>query len=405
MAQRTMTSPATILGGLVAVLISLFAQGAEAAQSCPKPQSTGGLGVVIERSIGQVAIIDHVKHRVLCHVGGFGDLSHASVVFSPDERFAYVFGRDGGLSKLDLTTGQLVKRVVQSGNAIGGAISQDGRWVAVSNYTPGGVRIFDADTLDMVADLPTATSGDTKGSKTVGLVDAPDNEFLVALYDAGDIWRIRMTDPARPVIDKYPNIGKLPYDALISPQGRFYIAGLFGEDGMAMLDLWETRPKIHRILPEYGKGQKKLPVYKMPHLEGWTFAGEQAFFPAVGEHQVLVADTHSWKLTDRIPVKGQPVFVMARPDARQVWVNFAFPDNAWVQVIDTRTRKIVKTLQPGPGVLHMEFAPRGHEVWISVRDKQEVQVYDTRTFARLATFPMDHPSGIFFTARAHRIGL
>ena len=67
---------------------------------------------------------------------------------------AYVFGRDGGLTKVDLLTGRIVKRILQAGNSIGGAISQDGRLIAVSNYEPGGVRIFDADTLEPVADIP-----------------------------------------------------------------------------------------------------------------------------------------------------------------------------------------------------------------------------------------------------------
>ena len=134
-------------------------------------------------------------------------------------------------------------------------------------------------------------------------------------------------------------------------------------------------------------------------------AGDHAFLPAVGHHQVLVVDRNDWREVGRIDVHSQPVFVMARPDARQVWVNFAFPHNDTVQVIDTETLKIVKTLKPGKGTLHMEFTPRGEEVWISVRDKDEVQVYDTATLERTATLPVAKPSGIFFTARAGRTGL
>ncbi|XOT98416.1 cytochrome D1 domain-containing protein, partial [Alcaligenes pakistanensis] len=44
-----------------------------------------------------------------------------------------------------------------------------------------------------------------------------------------------------------------------------------------------------------------------------------------------------WQEKTRIPVQGQPVFVMAQPDGRQIWVNFAFPDNDKVQVIDVAT--------------------------------------------------------------------
>jgi protein NirF len=53
----------------------------------------------------------------------------------------------------------------------------------------------------------------------------------------------------------------------------------------------------------------------------------------------------------------------------------------------------------------MEFTPRGHEVWISVRDAGRIDVYDARSFEKLAEIPADSPSGIFFTARAHRTGL
>jgi protein NirF len=143
----------------------------------------------------------------------------------------------------------------------------------------------------------------------------------------------------------------------------------------------------------------------MPHLEGWAVAGNLAFVPAVGRHEVLVIDMHNWQEAGRIKVHGQPIFVIARPDGRQVWVNFALPDNDTIQIIDTQTLAVIKQLKPGKGVLHMEFEPRGEEVWLSVRDENRVEVYDTITFARKATIPATKPSGIFLTARAHRIGL
>ena len=112
----------------------------------------------------------------------------------------------------------------------------------------------------------------------------------------------------------------------------------------------------------------------------------------------------SWKETARIPVRGQPVFVVARPDGRQVWVNFAFPDNGFIQVIDTLTGQIVQTLEPGKAVLHLEFTPRGEAVWISARDDNKVLIYDTATFNLLGELPVEAPSGIFFTSRAQRTG-
>ena len=55
-------------------------------------------------------------------------------------------------------------------------------------------------------------------------------------------------------------------------------------------------------------------------------------------------------------------------------------------------------------MLHLEFTPRGHEVWISVRDADRIDIYDVRTRTKKAEIPAQKPSGIFFTARAHRLG-
>lgn len=373
--------------------------------ACSTPRGTGDLGLVVERASGQVQVIDTTHRKALATVPGLGDLSHASIVFSRDERYAFVFGRDGGLTKVDLIAGTVVKRVIQAGNSIGGAISQNGRLVAVSNYDPGGVRVFDAETLDLVADIPATYGANGARSKVVGLVDAPGERFVFTLYDAGEIWVADLTSPKKPKIRKYTDIGHLPYDGLITPDGRYYIAGLFGEDGVALLDLWREGNGVRRILDGYGRGERKLPVYKMPHLEGWASAGDVLFLPAVGHHEVLIVDHTTWREVGRIPLYGQPVFAIARPDGRQVWVNFAHPKNDVVQIIDVPSRKVIRTLKPGKAVLHMEFTPRGEQVWLSVRDEDRVEIYDTRTLERIGTLHADKPSGIFLTARAHRIGL
>lgn len=365
---------------------------------------TGDLGVVIEREPAAIQIVNTTHKNALSRISDLGDLSHASVVFSRDARYAFIFGRDGGLTKIDLLENKVARRIIQAGNSIGGAISQDGRLIAVSNYTPGGVKVFSTETLELIADIP-ALYGDQQLSKVVGLVDAPNQKFIFSLFDAGEIWVADLKEPARPQIQKFKNIGKQPYDALLSPDGRYYIAGLFGDRGLALLDLWSPEQGVKRILSDYGKNDEKMPVYKMPHLEGWAMAGNLMFIPAVGQHEVLVVNQNTWQLIKRIPVIGQPVFVMARPDGRHIWVNFAFPDNAQVQIIDTKNLQIIQSLTPGKAVLHMEFTPRGEHVWVSARDDNQVIVYDTSSFKEIARLPANKPSGIFFSSRAHKMGL
>jgi len=369
-----------------------------------EPRGSGDLGVIVERSAGRLQVVDTTRQTSIGAIGGLGDLSHASVVYSRDGRYAYVFGRDGGLTKVDLLRLRIERRIVQSGNSIGGAISQNGKLVAAANYTPGGVRVFDADTLEMLADIP-ATYGDGgQRAKVVGIEDAAGSRFAFSLFEAGEIWVADLSVPRAPKIQKFRNIGRQPYDALITLDGRYYLAGLFGEDGVAMLDLWHPERGVRRVLDGYGRGEQPLPVFKMPHLEGWAMAGHLAFLPAVGRHEVLVVDTTTWLEAGRIQVAGQPVFVMAQPDGRKIWVNFALPDNDKVQVIDTETRQVVRTLSPGKAVLHMEFTARGETVWISARDDNRVTVYDTATFEQKAVLAAEQPSGIFFTVRALRFG-
>jgi len=383
------------------LLIAFFALFLNACAG-PQLRGTSDLGLIIERASGHVTLINTTARQPYARIGGLGDLSHASAVYSRDGRYAFIFGRDGGLTKIDLLEARIVKRIIQSGNAIGGSISQDGRIVVAQNYTPGGIKAFDSDTLELLSEVP-AEFAPGHFSKVVGLADTTGNKFAYALFDGGEIRVTDFSHPRQPTTQKFP-AGKQPYDGLVTPDGRYYLAGLFGEDGVAMLDLWQPEKGARKILENYGRGQEKLPVFKMPHLRGWSVAQGKAYLPAIGRHEVLVVDVATWKEVGRIPVRGQPVFVMARPDGRQIWVNFAFPDNGKVDVIDTLAGKVVHAFEPGKAILHMEFAPRGENVWLSARDDNKVLIYNTENFAKLGEIPVESPSGIFFTSRAVRTG-
>ena len=379
-----------------ALVVALFLAAAPAFADSPCC-STGDLGLIVERASGSVLLIDRSEHAALARIEGLGDLSHASLTYSPDERFAYVFGRDGGLSKVDLLERKVVARTIQAGNSIGGAISDDGALVAVSNYTPGGIKVFDAGKLALVADIPAA-------GKTVGLADLPGRRFIWAVWDTGHAYLGDFSGP-RPVITDLGEVGKNPFDAVVTDDAHTYLIGLFGEKGVTAIDLWDDDPEPVRFLRDYGKKEDDMPVYKMPHLQGWAFTEGQFALPAVGRHELLWVDRETLEEKARTEVHGQPVFIIAQPASPFVWVNFATPRNGVVQVVDSRTHEVVRTLEPGKAVLHMEFAPRGAEVWVSVRDDNKVVIYDTRTFEKTGEIEAQAPSGIFFTARAHQPGL
>ncbi len=77
-----------------------------------------------------------------------------------------------------------------------------------------------------------ATTDDGTRSKVVGLADLSGKRFIYSLFEAGEIRITDFSDPKNPLTRRFAG-GKQPYDALVTPDGRYYIAGLFGEDGLA----------------------------------------------------------------------------------------------------------------------------------------------------------------------------
>ena len=397
----------------------------------PRASGTGDLGVVIERARGTVAIVNTSTRTLLAEVPGLGDLSHASVVFARDGASAFVFGRDGALTRVNLLTQRIDARVMQAGNSIGGAISQDGTLVAAQNYTPGGVKVFDARTLELVADIPAyyrasheperraapssgeaplggaaaAGDGGLRRSRVVGLVDLPGRRFAYALFDADAIWIADLSQPGAPRVTRFDNIGRQPYDALVTPDGRHYIAGLFGEDGLALVDLWQREPTARRILAGYGRGEQPLPVYKMPHLRGWAVAGRHAYLPAIGRHEVLVVDTLT--LAGGRPHRGgRPAGVRDRAARRPPGVGqlraARLPPRAGDR--HARAARGAHARAGQGGAAHGVHAARRGGVDQLRATTTAWSCSTRRTSQALATLSVDSPSGIFFTARAARMG-
>ena len=67
-----------------------------------------------------------------------------------------------------------------------------------------------------------------------------------------------------------------------------------------------------------------------------------------------------------------------------------------MHIIDKRTLKIVKTLQPVPGktFAHVEFTKNGSHALVSLWEKDgALLIYDAKTFELVKRIPMSKPSG------------
>lgn len=393
---------------LLKALVVLLALGLPLNSSADDRRwGTASLVVVVERQAGSVLVIDSSRHELLGRISGLGNLTHATVKFSKDARYAYVIGREAQVSKIDLLTLKLVKQVNAGRFSVGGVMSQDGRHVALSNYVPGEVRILDAETLELVKTIPAVrseSSGKESPSRVVGLVDAPGNLLLFSLMDADSIWVVDAGKREFPVIKKFSGAGKTPYDALVTPDGRYYLVGFLSSNWMGLLDTWKLE-RVVPILAEQGKGPEHVPLWKIPHLKGWALAGRLAFLPALKREVALVYSTLDWTPLAPVPLSGTALYTVARPDGRQVWVDIVGKNGDLIDVIDVDSMKVVKTLNPGPGATHPQFTPKGEAAYVSLMDGGKVVVYETATFKLLKEFPADHPSGIFFADRANKFGM
>lgn len=402
----------------VILLCAVFAGHAtplEAAKKkAPKRWGTAALMVVVERESGSVLVFDTTKHDLLGRISGLGNLKHAAMVFSRDGRYGYVFQRDGWVSKLDLLDLALDKRVKAGDDSIGGAITQDGKYIAVGNYRPGNVTIIDAETMEIRKAIPAVREfgeGKAMESRVVGVVDAPDNLLLFALMDADGIWVVNTADPTFPVVKKFWDVGEaggagaMPYDAFLTPDGRYYMVGLLNANYMGMVDTWSLDKGVQKVLTESGDGENKVPLWKVPHLGGWTVSGDLAVVPALKQNRVIVYNTKTWELVKYIDTAGTALFNVGRPDGKQVWVDIVGPNGDKMQVIDIPTLSVVQTITVGEGAIDPQFTPKGEAVYISVMDENKIVVYDTTTFKKIKEFPAKKPSGIFCSDRAHKFGL
>src|SRR3990170_4185531 len=65
-----------------------------AERDAPPRWGTGSLMLVVEREAGSVLVFDASRHELLGRVRGLGNLTHATIKFSKDGRYAYVLGRE-----------------------------------------------------------------------------------------------------------------------------------------------------------------------------------------------------------------------------------------------------------------------------------------------------------------------
>jgi protein NirF len=382
----------------------LLAGGADA-------QGTGSRVFVVERASSSLAVYDLATRALLPRrITGLGNLRHATMIFSPDLRYGFLSSRSGQVSRIDLETLERAGEVFTSQSSIDNAISQDGRLIATAEYAPGGVTVVDARSLAVVKrfDATFEHDGEARASRVTGIVDAPGNRFVCVLMEGAEIWVIDASGAELRVERRVKlEAPGMPYDAMITPDGRFYVVGHLESDSVSVLDLSDpgARPRAISLRDPERSYERDTPI-KLPHLASWAVAGPYVFVPLVGESRLAVLDRGTFAFRRSIALRGHPVYAVRSPTEREVWVSFSGEaDDAFVQVIDVESLAVVDTVELAGRIYHMDFTPRGSHVLVSANRANQLLLVNAATRKIEDVEEVASPSGIFGPWRAFRIGL
>ena len=338
---------------------------------------------VVERESESLAVIEQGLTKG--HISGMHNMNHGVVKFYGND--GYVISRDGYVVKFDPKAEKILKEKKTSDSAIGFTVAKN--FIAVANYAKKSVDILDRD-LNPIKSFET-------GSKNVGIkqyknylvFSQMDNDKVTVLIDKNEGKGL----PDFEIHKEFENVGVMPFDAMI--KNNNFITGFFKSDffGVVNLDTM-TYSKIKILLED------RKPVLKVPHFGFWSISDGNVFIPAVGNNKVLVY-TSDFKFVKNIETEGLPVFTALSPDKKYMAVTFSGKKFPVIQIIDTKTLKVVKRFEFDGKVLHVRWSESKPNLYVSVNDTNKVAVINTKDwYLSREIFNIKKPSGIFIYEEA-----
>ncbi|TET88750.1 MAG: nitrite reductase, partial [Sulfurovum sp.] len=229
------------------------------------------------------------------------------------------------------------------------------------------------------------------GSKNVGIKIYKDM-IIFAQMDSDKVTVLKNENAGKGLpkfkIFKEFKVGEMPFDAMI--KDNTYIVGFFLTKAFGVIDLDKMEFSEIKVTAKDNK-----PVLKVPHFGFWSLSEEKTFIPAVGDNAVMVYD-NKFNFIKNIEMQGLPVFTALSPDKKYLAVTFSGKDFPTIQIVDTKTLKIIQTFKFNGKVLHVRWSNIDDYLYVSVNDANQVNVINTEEwFLEREIFQIKAPSGIF----------
>jgi len=217
-----------------------------------------------------------------------------------------------------------------------------------------------------------------------GMGFSPDHR-TVAVVSIGSN-SVTFIDTATNTVKHTTYVGRSPHEAFFTPDGKEVWVTVRGENYVSVLDGANFQERT-RIVVANGPG---MTIFSPDGKYGYVCS---SFTPEIDV--VTVAD-HA--VVAKVP-QASPFCpnIAATPDGAQIW--FTLKDTGKTQVFDAKPPfSILKTLDTGPITNHVNIVrnSRGQFAYVTVGGLNEVQVFRTDDFSKVATIKVGKlPHGIW----------
>jgi len=225
-----------------------------------------------------------------------------------------------------------------------------------------------------------------------GMGFSPDHRTL-AIVSIGSN-SVALIDTATNAVKHITYVGRSPHEAFFTPDGKEVWVTVRGENYVSVLDGVTYEEKTRITVPN-GPGMQ---IFSPDGTYGYVCS---SFTP-----ETVVISVANHAIVGRV-AQPSPFCpnIAATPDGTQVW--FTLKDVGKTVVFDAQPPfSVLKTIETGPITNHVNFArnARGTFAYVSIGGLNEVQVFRTDDFSRVATIPVGHlPHGVWPSGDGTRV--
>jgi YVTN family beta-propeller protein len=214
-----------------------------------------------------------------------------------------------------------------------------------------------------------------------GPAAASDEQLAYAFMDGSN--SIAVIDLAGKAILARFSVAGNPHGGTITPDGRFIYTASMGSE------------KIYVVDARSGTTLKSIELGSISHHSAVSRDGRYVY---VAADRVVVIDTASNEVVERIATEEPPFYLEFTPDGRRL---FALGVGSSIAVIDPSENRVIDTIRmPARSVMgHSAFRPDGKELYVTNDADDMVSVIDVESNKPVASIPVGRgPHGVASTA-------